>query len=31
MIGWTVAIIGLGILAFTAWGIYHLGKAMEGY
>lgn len=26
-----VAIIGLGMLAFTGWGIYSLGKAMEGY
>lgn len=31
MIAWTVAIIGLGMLAYTAYGIYHLGKAMEGY
>lgn len=31
MIFWTVAIIGLVMLAFTTWGIYCLGKAMEGY
>lgn len=23
--------IGIGMLAYTAYGIYHLGKAMEGY
>ena len=27
----TVAIIGICMLAYTACGIYHLGKAMEGY
>ena len=31
MIVCTVAIIGLGMLAYTVCGIYHLGKAMEGY
>lgn len=31
MIAWAVAIIGLGMLAFIAWGIYCLGRAMEGY
>ena len=28
---WMLATIGLLMLAYTAYGIYHLGKAMEGY
>lgn len=27
----TVAAIGLAMLAYTSFGLYHLGKAMEGY
>ena len=28
---WTLSTIGICMLAYTAYGIYHLGKAMEGY
>lgn len=31
MIFCAAAIIGVGMLAYTACGLYHLGKAMEGY